>query len=116
MKKNSFISFLIITLIVGIIIVINYVGIIKKSTLTCSSPKKEIKFLFDSNGIKNIKINNIKASKEELLKYRLLFASDFAWNNMQGDKSYLNKVKMHMKDVNSYFQENDDYYECNYKE
>lgn len=115
MKKNSFISFIIMIFIVGIIVAINYVGIIKNSILTCSNNKKEIKFLFDSKGIKNIRINNKLASKEELIKYKLLFASDFAWNNMYENKSYLDKVKMHMKRVDFYFKTYYDY-ECNYKE
>ena len=116
MKKNSFISFIIMIFIVGIIVAINCIGIIKNSTLTCSNNKKEMKFLFTSEGIKNIKINNKQVSREELIKYKLLFASDFAWNNIHETKSYLDKVKMHMKDVDSYFQESDDDYECNYKE
>lgn len=115
MKKNSFISFIIMIFIVGIIVAINYVGIIKNSILTCSNNKKEIKFLFDSKGIKNIRINNKLASKEELIKYKLLFLNNFAWDNMYENKSYLDKVKMHMKRVDFYFKTYYDY-ECNYKE
>lgn len=84
MKKNSFIPFIIMILIVGIIVAINYVGIIKNSTLTCRNYKDKIVFLFDSNGIRDININGEKAIKKDFL---IPFASDFAWNNMYNDKS-----------------------------
>ena len=112
--KKNFNVFLIAVIIECIIITLNYVVTIKNKTLTCSNYKDKIVFLFYSDGISSIKINDKKASGEEFLKYSIPFISDFAWNNMYEDKSYLEKINMHKKDVASYFEKHG--YSCNYND
>lgn len=106
--------FLIAVIIECIIITLNYVVTIKNKTLTCRNYKDKIVFLFYSEGIRSIKINDKKVSGEELLKYSIPFISDFAWNNMYEDISYLEKINMHRKDVASYFEKHG--YSCNYND
>lgn len=102
MKKNSLITLVIFSLLVGILISINVISLDSKSTLTCiRDNNKKIVYKLNKDGIKSVLENDKKVSNKKLAEYKLIFASDFAWNNVSDD-SYIKMVKKHMSDIVSY--------------
>ncbi len=104
MKKNSFMAFIISLVIVSIIILFNYIGIRKESTLTCiRNDDNKIVFIINENGISKMIKNGKAVSNDEKKLYNLSMASDFAWNKMNG--TYGQIIKKHMSDIVSHEKE-----------
>ncbi len=114
MKKNSFIAFIISLVIVSIIILLNYIGIKKGSTLTCIRDDDKIVFMFNENGISKMTKNGKAVSDKEMSLYNIAMASDFAWNKMSG--TYEEIIKKHMSDVVNYEEEHYYFSYCEFED
>lgn len=113
MKKNSFIAFIISLVIVGIVILFNYIGIQKESTLICIRDDDKIVFSFNENGISKITKNGKSVSDGERKLYNMAIMGSFAWNKMSD--TYSEIIKKHMNDVANYEKERYNSY-CDFKE
>lgn len=110
MKKNSLITFIISLVVVAIIVVIEVFILKEESILTCvRDGEDEVVFIFDADGLNDMKINGKKVSKGTLLdyKYGTISLSDSYFMN---DYSYYDKVREYKNRIAKYEEDSYDFY------
>lgn len=112
----------IIILIIAVVsvfasVILYKINIAKNSVLTCIRDNDDkVIIKFNSEGIKQITINDKEIDELELMKYKTNFISSFIWNEMASeDKSELELIKEHMEDVKNFEESNEEYNsKCDY--